>query len=191
MSGDHGESILRSLRRISRAIDLYSRHLAKHYRLTGPQLVCLRAIAAGPLCASALARDVSLSKATVTGILDRLEARGFIRRSRSTDDRRRILVDLTPAGRELLDRAPTPLQQRFAGRLAGLQDAAQAEMDAVLERIVCMMEAEDLDVAPLLAAGPADTTAGSVLEFLVPEERTDDGAAATERPGAKREESEA
>jgi DNA-binding MarR family transcriptional regulator len=190
MSEDKGESVLRSLRRISRAIDLYSRHLAKHYRLTGPQLVCLRAISAGPLCASDLAREVSLSKATVTGILDRLEGRDLVRRTRSTDDRRRVLLVLTPAGCELLKRVPTPLQQRFAAHLSALPGDDQAVMDEVLKRIVAMMEAEDLDVAPLLAAGPADTTAGSVLEFLVQGDAAA-GETTPPAPGGPQEEREA
>ena len=70
------EDILRSLRRITRAIDLHSRHLAHTFGLTGPQLVCLRTVGArGKMTPSELAKQVSLSQATITGIIDRLAAR--------------------------------------------------------------------------------------------------------------------
>ena len=62
------ESILRSIRRISRAVDLFSHKLAKGHRLTVPQLMCLRIIKNEPgISPSTLAEEVALSQATVTG----------------------------------------------------------------------------------------------------------------------------
>lgn len=154
MTSQYDESILRSLRRITRAIALHSRQLAATHRLTIPQLVCLRRIAtAGVTTPGKLARDVSLSQATVTGILDRLAARGLVRRSRDESDRRRVNVELTDRGTALADAAPPPLQQEFSRRLGELPDDEQALFDGVLARIVEMMEAQDLDAAPMLAAG--------------------------------------
>lgn len=149
------ESILRSLRRIVRGIDLYSRQLATRYSLTGPQLVCLRQLSkAGAVSAGELAESVSVSKPTASGILDRLELRGLVRRVRDEADRRRVIVDLTAAGAELVRTAPTPLQQRLAERLGKLPSAEQEEIDRVLRRIVEMMEAQALDAAPMLTVGP-------------------------------------
>ena len=78
------ERILRSLRRISRAIELHSKQLKATHRLTAPQLICLRELRVVPHTTPCeLARAVSLSQATITGILDRLESRGFIQRARN------------------------------------------------------------------------------------------------------------
>jgi DNA-binding MarR family transcriptional regulator len=152
----HEDSILRSLRRIVRAIDLHSRDLESGFGLTLPQLVCLRVIAAsGPMTPSELAREVDLSQATVTGIVDRLARRQYISRRRTSKDRRRVRLAILPAGRDLLEEAPSPLQARFAAELGALPEENQAVIDTMLRQIVRMMGAEGLDAAPLLATGEA------------------------------------
>lgn len=154
MASPYEDEILRSLRRITRAIDIHSRRLAQEHRLTGPQLVCLRQLrTAGETTPSVLARQVALSQATVTGILDRLEARALITRARSHTDRRRVLLQLTAKGVSLCDAAPSPLHQTFARRLAQLPEEGQGEIAQVLRQIVAMMEAESLDASPMLVPG--------------------------------------
>ena len=153
-NGIYDDSILRSLRRIMRAVDLHSRQLARQHNLTGPQLVCLRRLSsADGLTHGELAEAVSLSQATVTGIVDRLEAQALVRRERSTSDRRAVRILLTEAGRKLAATAPSGLQERFATRLRALPGAEQAAIDAALRQIVAMMEAEGLDAAPILDVG--------------------------------------
>lgn len=167
MDGKYNENILRSLRRIQRAIDLYSKDLANRYNLTTPQLLCLRQLGAnGSTTASQLAREVALSQATITGILDRLEARGLITRRRDAQDRRRVNLEVTEEGRSLVEKAPLPLQQRFATRLMELPEVDQALIDGVLSRIVEMMEAEDLEAAPMMVAGPIGADSLDVAGFL-------------------------
>jgi len=154
----YDESILRALRRIIRAVDLYSRQLSIRHSLTGPQLVCLRQLmTAGPMTPGQLARDISLSPATISGILDRLERRGYLTRNRRPEDKRQILVTLTEDGRKLVKRTPLPLHERFTQRLARLPESRQAEIDRVLQKVVAMMEAEEIDAAPLLASWPQAT----------------------------------
>lgn len=167
MAKSYDESILRSLRRISRAIDLFSRHLARVYDLTGPQLVCLRELKkGGSTSPSELAARVSLSPATVTGILDRLETRRLVRRRRNPKDKRRVIVSLTRDGRALVGEAPPPLHHRLAKGLASLSEEECEAIDRSLTLVVDMMEAADLDAAPLLTAGSATVSAGEVADFL-------------------------
>ena len=154
MSGNHEERILLSLRKITRAIDLYSHKLARQYSLTGPQIVCLRQLRReGSSTPSRIAKGMHLSQATVTGILDRLDARGLIVRERSKEDRRRVNVVLSEMGKEIVATSPSPLQERFAAKLAVLPEANQAVIATILQQIVTMMEADDLDAAPVLQAG--------------------------------------
>ncbi len=150
------DRVLRSLRRIIRAIDLHSRQLESQFGLTGPQLVCLRVIAQeGPLQPSELARRVDLSQGTVSGIIDRLARRQYVSRRRGQKDRRRVTLSALTAGRDLLADAPSPLQTRFAERLAALPGENQQVIATMLEQIVRMMDAEGLDAAPVLMAGHA------------------------------------
>lgn len=151
------DEILRSLRRISRAIDLHSRHLSAIYGLTGPQLVCLRAVGQRrAVTPGTLAREMSLSPATVSGIVDRLVARQLLKRRRPKGDRRTIVLALTPAGGALIKDAPSPLQEKFAQRLRELPMKEQEVFRDVLARVVQMMDGEDLDAAPIF--GPITLT---------------------------------
>ena len=150
----HEESILLSLRKITRAIDLYSHKLAREFKLTGPQIVCLRQLfRVKKSTPSELAKAMHLSQATVTGILDRLDARGLISRERSTQDRRKVIVELSETGGKIAASAPSPLQERFAGNLAKLPEENRAVISTILQQIVSMMEAQELEAAPVLQAG--------------------------------------
>jgi DNA-binding MarR family transcriptional regulator len=55
----------------------------------------------GPMTAGQLAAAVRLTTGAVTGVLDRLEAAGLVRRVRDTSDRRRVMVELTDEVRRL------------------------------------------------------------------------------------------
>ena len=161
------EDILRSLRRISRAIDLHSRKLVNDLGLTGPQLVVLRTIAnVGPVTPSAVAREVSLSQATVTGIIDRLSGRQLVVRERSDRDRRLVTVRVTDAGQALVDQAPSPLQDRFVEHLAALPMPQQEQIRSALEQIVAMMGSEDLPAAPVLATSNSALSAEEAKHIL-------------------------
>jgi len=146
-------SIVRSLRRIIRAVGLYSRDLLRRRNLTTPQLAALRQLRRhGAMSAGELARGVALSQATITGIVDRLEQHGLVTRSRSSEDRRRVVVELTAAGREAVANSPPPLHEAFMLRLGELPERKRREIDRVLRQIVHMMEAEEVEAAPVLAA---------------------------------------
>ncbi len=68
----------------------------------------------GPITAGALAREGGLSTGAVTTLIDRLERRGYVRRVRDTEDRRRVFIELTD---ELRERA-----WEIWGPLAGVSD---------------------------------------------------------------------
>lgn len=148
------EEVLVALRRVIRATDLHSKHLGKTAGLTAPQLLIMRAIRTlGQVTIGTLADEVSLSQATVTTIIDRLELRGLIVRERSQADKRKVHALLTEAGNELLDRAPRPLQDAFIQRFQALEDWEQNMIIASLQRVAQMMDAGQVDAAPLLDVG--------------------------------------
>ena len=133
--------ILRALRRITRAIALHSRQLAADSHVTGPQLICLRAVTEkGPLTATAISREIHVSPSTVVGILDRLEDKGLVRRERGREDRRTVFVSATQAGFELAAQAPSLLQKKLAEGLNALPELEQATITLSLERIVDLIE---------------------------------------------------
>jgi DNA-binding MarR family transcriptional regulator len=134
-------SVMQSLRRIIRAVSLYSHQLAATYNITAPQLVCLLTIVnEGPLNLSRLSKQVFLSASTVVGILDRLEEKDLITRQRDHKDRRLINVQATPKGEDLAAQAPSPLPTALANALQQLPELEQATIALSLERVVDLME---------------------------------------------------
>jgi len=152
------EQVLISLRRVIRATDLHSKQLVKTTGLTAPQLLLLQAIrdqVDGTI--GQLAKHISLSQATVTTILDRLEKRDLVKRVRSTTDKRKVHACLTDKATEILKEAPVPLQEHFAEQFNDLEAWEQTMIISSLQRIAQMMDAQDIDAAPVLDVGSLDT----------------------------------
>lgn len=147
-------AVLVALRRIIRATDLHSKRIGKATGLTVPQLVVLQAIGdLGEVTTGRVASEVSLSQATVTVILDRLEEKGLISRYRSDVDRRIVHGTLTPAGRHQVDLAPPLLHESFMQRFDALPEPKRRRIQEALDEVAAMMDAGDLDAAPLLDVG--------------------------------------
>ena len=147
--------ILISLRKIIQAISLHSKDLQRRYGLTGPQLVILKEIAdRGTISVTQLARIISLSQATVTDILNRLEKKGLVTRSRSATDKRRILIATTQACDNILEMAPPSLQETFTKRFSNLDEWEQLMILSAFKRVVDLMSAGKIDAAAILETGP-------------------------------------
>lgn len=149
------EELLLALRKVIRATDLYSKKLNKLTGLTAPQLLILREIAVAEegITASAVAQNITLSPATVSNIIDRLEQRELISRTRSTSDRRRVKLTLTELGEQRLAVAPRPLQEDFIERFQALHDWEQSQLLFAMQRIAAMMNAQQLEAAEILDVG--------------------------------------
>lgn len=160
---DNIDDVLVALRRVIRATDLHSKHLAKTTGLTTPQILLLQAIRArNDVTIGELANEVSLSQATVTTILDRLEKRELVYRERSTKDKRKVHAHLTDAGASILKDAPVPLQEHFTDQFNNLLQWEQTMIIASLQRVAHMMDAQQIDAAPVLDIGSIDRQSTTV-----------------------------
>lgn len=160
------DSVLVTLRRIVRAIDLHSKKMMADYGMTVPQLLVLMVLhRRGALSVGELAHAVHLSQGTVTSILGRLEKRNLVARKRCELDRRRVLVLVTEAGESLLNPPPPLLHEHFSNAFGQLKDWEQTMMLAVLQRVAEMISATDLDAAPVLLTGGMDEIPESAREL--------------------------
>lgn len=151
------EEVLVALRRVIRATDLHSKHLAKTTGLTAPQILLLQTIRdKGDATIGELANTISLSQATVTSILDRLEKRNLVFRERSTADKRKVHAYLTDEATEVLKEAPLPLQEHFTRQFGDLQQWEQTMIISSLQRVAQMMDAQHIDASPVLDIGVLD-----------------------------------
>lgn len=155
---DQSEAALIALRQILRATEISSRALAKSSGLSPSQLILLQVLSKSRIeTPSSLAKQVSLSQATLTTLLDKLVKLGLITRRKDEVDKRRVLIEITDKGTEVLDTTPSSLQMRFEDRFANLESWEQSFLVAALERIAGMLDAEDLDAAPVLDVGKITT----------------------------------
>jgi MarR family transcriptional regulator, organic hydroperoxide resistance regulator len=115
----------------SRAMTAAYRPLLDELNLTYPQyLVLLVLWEEGRTTVGRLGERLQLDSGTLSPLLKRLEANGFIRRQRSRDDERTVHVTLTPAGRRLERRAQCIPERLF--RSTGLTEREAADLrDAV------------------------------------------------------------
>ncbi|MCB1616694.1 MAG: MarR family transcriptional regulator [Pseudomonadales bacterium] len=151
------DEVLIALRRVIRATDIFSRHLMKSSGLTAPQLLVMQTIRnESRTTGSALAKRVSVSQATLTTILDRLENKGYINRERSENDKRKVMVSLTDAGLDAIKGSPQPLQESFIRQFQNLQDWEKTQIISSLQRVAQMMDAQHLDASPVLDVGELD-----------------------------------
>lgn len=151
---DPCKNLFISLRKIIQSIDQHSIDLKKNFGLTGPQLVMLRAVSFyAPVSVTQVSKLVSLSQASVTDITQRLEKKGYLSRTRSTDDRRKTVIVLTGKGAAMLDAVPPLFQERFTRRFAELERWEQLMIESAFERVASMMTVQDLGTVAILTTG--------------------------------------
>ena len=143
--------VLETLRQISRAIGLRSRQLVKTVGLTVPQLLILKEVTEnGESAIGHVADQVSLSQATVTTIVDRLELQGLVVRRRDTVDRRKVLIAATEAGQTIVARNPAILQEEFTEAFSKLENWEQTQILSSLQHVAAMMKVQQIVTAPVL-----------------------------------------
>lgn len=150
--------VLTSIRQIVRRISEHSKYLSQEVGLTVPQLMCLKAIGEHEesdeeITVALVAKEVQLSAATVSRIIDRLVRAELVDRERRSKDRRRVCLSLTPSGRKRFQTLPIPLQEQFVSRISALAHDERITILDSLRRIAQLMDASELDASPILVTG--------------------------------------
>jgi DNA-binding MarR family transcriptional regulator len=119
---------------------------------------CIGALMAGPLPAGAIAAAIGLTPAAVTALVDRLEKRGLVARTRDTEDRRKVLVEPTAAALDI--------GERYYGSIAREGEAllstfGEAELEAIARFTAAAVGLQEDELAKLRDAEPDDGQLGS------------------------------
>jgi DNA-binding MarR family transcriptional regulator len=111
----------------------HSQNAERETGLTGPQLWAMKVVAdASSITVSTLAKRMYLHPATVVGILDRLEAKGLLQRTRSKKDRRVVEIELTVYGKNLIENTSEVAQGLL---VKGLESATSSELKTIANGI--------------------------------------------------------
>ena len=94
------------------------------------------------LPATGLARETGLSSGAMTNRVDKLEARGFVRRRPDKDDRRGVVVSLTAKGRRKIDAAIQLRLDAADENLEGVSAAERAQLASLLRKVALSVSGE-------------------------------------------------
>lgn len=140
--------MLSEIRRILRATHLETKRLEKEHGISLPQLMCLRFLHSCENYRSTpteIKNELNLNASTVSGILSRLERKGFVARLPKVEDRRVSHIVLTSSGDRARMGCPTTMQEKLLSRFERLAPEKQAAITESLEWIVGALDAESIE----------------------------------------------
>jgi DNA-binding MarR family transcriptional regulator len=155
----NAQDVLFVLRQIIHATDKQSRNMVGKIGITGPQYALLCAIRdLGEVTTRQLSDHISLTQATVTTILDRLQTRGLIERYRSEKDRRIVHSRLSGDSEALLKQAPKLMQVQFSEQFEALSKTRQREIFESFAQVAKFMGAEKEEPSSMLISPEEQAT---------------------------------
>lgn len=164
---NYEDEIVVYVRKIMRAIDIHSSKIARLHGLTTPQIICLKKLIEqnGTMTPGFLAKAVNLSHATVTGIINRLEKKGLVKRSRSPLDGRSFVLHVTESGLSISKSVPYLLQEHFLLELSKLANWEKTQILSSLQRIASILSVGSIAATPVLLEARGDATAENTTGF--------------------------
>ena len=151
---DKSTDALIALRKIQQRTDQASKRLAQTVGLTPSQLMVLQYLQErGDISAGDIAALTQLKHATITALVDKLVERGYVSRRKGLEDKRKVWLTLESDGRDAIRSAPNLLQETFAERFLTLPSWQQSMLIAALEQVATLLDAENIDAAPVLHTG--------------------------------------
>lgn len=143
--------IFSCLRRIINAVEIYSSKMKDKTGLNVSQLSCLLVLEkTGPLALSKLSKHVYLSPSMITSIVDQLENKELVVRTRKSSDRRVILIELTDKGKEVAQTAPPSFQEQLTNNLSHLKEEEKKTLFDSLNKLLSIIVSEVLIDSSLL-----------------------------------------
>lgn len=123
--------------------------LASQFGLTGPQLTVVKLLETFEnLSLSSLSERIRAQNSTVTGIIDRMEREGLVRRDRSTTDRRVVHIRLSEKGQKLAGQIQVEPMELFRGALQSLSQADLRDLLRIMNKLQRYVRTHIADAAP-------------------------------------------
>lgn len=140
VAGDHDDlslAVLRQFRVIFGSVRQHFREVEQQCGVSGSQLWLLHEIARTPgIGVSALAQRLSIHQSTCSQLVDKLEARGLVRKERGREDQRRVGLALAEGAGEMLATAPGPVEGVLPEALEALPDDILRQLNGGLAQLI-------------------------------------------------------
>jgi DNA-binding MarR family transcriptional regulator len=136
--------ITRELRMVYKSIQAHSKIVEKKCGLSSAQLGMLHEIDTTPgMKVSQLASALTIHTSTCSNMLDKLEAKGLIRRDRQKADQRSVHLYITAAGKQVLADAPKPVQGKLTNALNNLNHDQLSALSTSLSNLISALNVPD------------------------------------------------
>lgn len=145
--------ILIKIRKIVRSVDIESKKIEKEYGVSIPQVLCLNFLHDSHNYQSTqgeIRKFLSLNSSTVSGIINRLEKKGYLARLPKSGDKRVVNIALTSAGDKLLSTIPSLLHEQLSEKLQKLDDSKLRKVEESLDTLVTLLEIEQIEASPMI-----------------------------------------
>ena len=157
-------AIIARVTRLARAIDEDAADALREFNLSDVEFQLLAAIRTAPDCRAAprtLLQPLMVTSGGLTNRIDRLESAGFLVRAPNPDDRRGVFLELTPRGRELVDRVTAAYLQNQDDLLReALTDGERATLAPLLRKLLDSLSARSTQRQPAQRGPRARDPAG-------------------------------
>ena len=149
--------IMDSIRSIVRALRVNTRSIEIRLGISLAQLWVLQLLEARPSqSVNDLAEATATHQSSVSVVVRRLVDRGFVTRRAALEDRRRVCVDITDAGRDLLHKAPPTVQVALVGALRRMSPDARQHLATLMRAWLSEAGLDLSDKPPMLMEEEAD-----------------------------------
>lgn len=148
--------VLINIRKIIRSINLESKRIEKEYGISIPQYLCLNLLSNHSeyrATAKEIGDYLNLNPSTVTGIISRLERKGYVAKLPNELDKRSSFIYLTALGAKMANSIPNLLHEKLTDKLKKLPEEELMKLQEALGLLVGFMEVENVDASPLITPG--------------------------------------
>lgn len=145
--------ILIRIRKIVRSINLESKKIEKEYGVSIPQVLCLNFLHQSPNYQSTqgeIRKFLNLNSSTISGIINRLEKKGYLARLPKSGDKRIVNIALTSAGDNLLKQIPSLLHEQLSKRLQTLDEQKLKSVEESLNTLVDLLDIGEVEASPVI-----------------------------------------
>jgi len=130
-----------------------SKKIQKEYGVSIPQVLCLNFLRDSPQFQSTqgdIRKFLNLNSSTASGIINRLEKKGYIARLPKSGDKRVVNISLTSAGDKLLKNIPSLLHEQLTTKLQTLDARSLQQIEESLNTLIKLLDLQSVEASPLI-----------------------------------------
>src|SRR5210317_976292 len=145
--------ILIKIRKIVRSVDIESKKIQKEHGVSIPQILCLNFLHESKNYQSTqgeIRKFLNLNSSTVSGIINRLEKKGYLARLPKLGDKRVVNIALTSAGDKLLSTIPSLLHEQLSATLQKMNDKELKKLEEGLNTLVTILDIDKVEASPMI-----------------------------------------